>query len=130
MEQQANIFPSVHHGPIAQCADCPYGKQTRAPFRKTEELPVDIRDIIVSEVCGPFETSIAGYKYFILQMGMKSCFTTIDFLKDKICKTVTKSFEKYITWLLQQKKVDVKRERIMGGNTWERNSRIYAVSLA
>jgi hypothetical protein len=52
--------PNVHHGTIPQCVDCPYGKQIRAPFKKTEDLPDHIGDVIASDVCGPFEPSIGG----------------------------------------------------------------------
>ena len=104
-----SFSPNVHHGPISQCPNCPYGKQTCAPFQKTEDIPVNIGDIIVSDVCGPFEVSIGGYKYFITWMDLKTRFTSIDFLKNKECSTISESFKKYMAWLLHQKKADVKK---------------------
>ena len=42
-----NFHPRVHHGPNPQCLNCPYGKQTRAPFQKVEKLPSKIGDLII-----------------------------------------------------------------------------------
>ena len=103
---------NVHHRLIPQCNNCPYGKQTHAPFKKMEDLPSDIGDIIVSDLCGPFEVSIGRYKYFITWMDLKTRFVSIDFLKDKECSMVMESFKKYMAWLLQQKKADVKKIRM------------------
>ena len=36
---------------------------------------------------------------------------SINFLKEKECRTVTGSFKKYMAWLLQQKGADVKKIR-------------------
>ena len=110
--------PKIHHGPISQCPDCPYGKQTQAPFQKTEDIPVNIGDIIVSDVCGPFNVSIGGYKYFITWMDLKTRFTSIDFLKNKECSTISQSFKKYMAWLLCQKKADVKKIRMDNGGEY------------
>ena len=35
-----NFHPGVHHGPNPQCLNCPYGKQTRAPFQKSQETAI------------------------------------------------------------------------------------------
>ena len=94
------FMPSIHHSPIAQCTNCPYGKQTRAPFQKTKSLPANIGDIITSDLCGPFETSVGGFKYFITWIDSATQMVSIDFLKDKECKTVTGSFKNYMAWLL------------------------------
>ena len=75
--------PSIQHGHITQCTSCPHGKQTRAPFRKTENLPDNIGDIVVSDICGPFEPSLTGFRYFITWMDLKTRFTNIEFLKNK-----------------------------------------------
>ena len=91
---------SIHHGPIAQCTDCPYGKQTCAPFQKTESLPANISDIITSDLCGPFKTSVGGFKYFVIWIDSATRMASISFLKDKECKTVTGSFKNYMAWLL------------------------------
>ena len=45
-----NFNPGVHHGTTPQCLNCPYGKQTRAPFQKIEKLPQNIGDLIVSDL--------------------------------------------------------------------------------
>ena len=110
--------PNVHYGPIAQCTDCPYGKQTRAPFQKTESLPANIGDIVVSDLCGPFETSVGGFKYFITWIDLATRMASVDFIKDKECKTVTDSFKKYMAWLLRQKRADVKRIRTDNGGEY------------
>ena len=98
------FIPDVHHGPIAQCTDWPYGKQTRAPFQKIESLPANIGDIVASDLCGPFETSVGGFKHFITWIDLATRMASVDFLKDKECKMVTGSFKKYMAWLLRQKK--------------------------
>jgi hypothetical protein len=110
--------PNVHHGTTPQCTDCPYGKQTRAPFRKTEDLPNHIGDIIVSDLCGPFELSIGGYKYFVIWMDLKTRFASIDFIKDKECNTVSESFKRYMAWLLRQKNANVRRVRTDNGGEY------------
>ena len=56
----------------SQCANCPFGKQMQAPFKRIEDLPTAIGNIIVSDLCGPFEMSIGGYKYFITWIDLKS----------------------------------------------------------
>ena len=60
-----NFHPGVHHGPNPQCLNYPYRKQTQAPFQKVEKLPSKIGDLIISDLCGPFEPSIGNFKYFI-----------------------------------------------------------------
>jgi hypothetical protein len=57
---------------MSHCANCPFGKQTRLPFKKIEPLPERIGDTISSDLCGPFETSIGGYKYFITWIDHKT----------------------------------------------------------
>ena len=85
-------YPNVHSGPIPQCISCPFGKQIRSLFQHTEKIPTNIGDLVVSDVCGPFELSINGYKYFITWIDCKSRFSTLDFLKNKECKTIIESF--------------------------------------
>ena len=82
-----------------QFPDCPYGKQTCVPFKKAEAQPLEIWDTIVSDLCGPFEVSMNGYKYFVSWIDLRTWYTYIDFLKDKEYATVTASFKHYITWL-------------------------------
>ena len=91
---------TVHNSPIPQCVNCLHEKQTQAPFQKTENLPDNIRDIEVSDLCSPFETSIGGFKYFITWIDLKSRFANIEFLKNKECDTISESFKHYLAWLL------------------------------
>ena len=105
LDSATGFNPKSRHGPIAQCQDCPYGKQTRLPFQKTEDLPTSIGDVIISDVCGPFKQSIGGYKYFITWTDLNTRYTSIDFLKNKECSTVTDSFKRYIvryTYIISQ----------------------------
>ena len=52
-----------------QCPDCPYGKQTHAPFKKVEAQPLEIGDTIVSDLCGPF---CSNYRVEIDTVGIKN----------------------------------------------------------
>jgi len=100
------------------CTDCPYGKQTQAPFNGTEELPANIGDIVSSDICGPFETSIGGFKYLITWIDLSSRYSSVDFLKTKDSNTVTGSFKKYSTWIKRQKGTDIKRIRTDNGGEY------------
>ena len=113
-----NFNPGVHHSTTPQCLNCPYGKQTWAPFQKIEKLPQNIGNLIVSDLCGPFEASIGNYKYFITWIEMKSHFANINFIKDKESLTITMSFKNYITWLLWQKNAHVKWVRTDNGGEY------------
>src|SRR3979490_3614379 len=93
-------YPNTHTGQIPQGISWPFGKQICSLFPSSEKPPANIGDIIVSDVCGPFELSINGYKYFITWIDFKSRFATLDFLKNKECKTITESFKKYMAWIL------------------------------
>ena len=44
--------------------------------------------------------------------------SSIKFLKNKECKTVTESFKKYMAWLLHQKRADVKKVRTDNGGEY------------
>ena len=103
--------PKINQGPTSPCFDCLYGKQTRAPFQKIEKTPDNIGDIIVSDICGPFELSMGGYKYFITWLELATRLGTVDFLKDKECHTITNSFRKFMAWLLRQKNANIKTVR-------------------
>ena len=85
-------------------------QQARTPFKGSERFPLDIGNIIVSDLCSPFETLIGGYTYFIAWIDMKSHYASIEFIKNKKCATVTNSFRHYITWILKQKNADVKHK--------------------
>ena len=103
-----NFHPGVHHSPNPQCLNCPYGKQKQAPFQKVEKLPSNIGDLIVSDLCGPFELSIGNFKYFITWIKTKTCFASVDFIRNKESSTITASFKNYTTWLTQQKSTNIK----------------------
>jgi Integrase core domain len=88
------------------------------PFKKIEPLPERIGDVISSDLCGPLETSIGGYKYFITWINHKSRYSSIEFLKNKECTTVTKSFKSYIAWLKRQRGEDIRRVRTDNGGEY------------
>ena len=100
--------PNVHHGQPPQCTSFPLGKQVHIPFRKTEVLPEEIRDIVISDVCEPFKVSIGGYRYFVTWLELKKRLLSIEFTKNKECVTITDSLKHFMAWLLQQKKANVK----------------------
>ena len=118
LQTAEGFSPGIHYGPNPQCLNCPYGKQTRAPFRKVEKLPNHIGDLIVSDICGPFEPSIGNYRYFITWIETKTRFATIDFIKNKESSTITTSFRNYTAWLLRQKSANVKRIRSDNGGEY------------
>ena len=65
------FHPNSYHSYIPQCANCPFSKQTQAPFRNVKDLPTETSDTIISDLCGPFNLSIAGYRYFIMWIDLK-----------------------------------------------------------
>ena len=111
LQMVENFHPGVHHGPNPQCLNCPYGKQTWAPFQKVEKLPLNIGDLIISDLCNPFKPSIGNFKYFITWIEMKTPFASVNFIRNKESMTITTSFKNYTTWLSQQKSVNIKRVR-------------------
>ena len=96
----------------------PTWQANQSPVLQTENLPDNIGDIIVSDVCGPFELSSARFRYFITWIDLKTRFTSIEFLKNKECNTVSESFKRYMAWLLHQKKANVKRIRTDNGGEY------------
>ena len=79
-----------------QCVNCPFGKQVRALFKQIEDLPDHIRPTIASDVCGPFDMSMDGYRYFLTWIDLKTRYASIKFIKNKECSTVTDSFKQYL----------------------------------
>jgi hypothetical protein len=65
LQTAENFQPGIHHGSHPQCLSCPYGKHTCSPFQKVENLPENIGDIIVSDLCGPFEASVGNFRYLL-----------------------------------------------------------------
>ena len=100
------------------CSHCPFGKHARLSFKYTEPLSLNIGDLIVSDVCGPFDTSMGGYRYFITWIDARTRYTSIDFLKDKQCSTVTSSFNNYLRWLQNQKGTGIKVIRTDNGGEY------------
>ena len=95
--------------PISQCTHCPFSKQTQAPFKGTENMQKEIGNMITLDLCGPFKSSIGGYKYFVTWIDIKSRYASVDFLKNKECTTISDSFKRYLAWITRQKQVSVKR---------------------
>jgi transposase InsO family protein len=67
------------------CEPCLKGKMTRKSFPKqSENKSTHILDLIVSDVCGPMPVnSISGYRYFCTFVDEFSCYTHVEFLKEK-----------------------------------------------
>jgi transposase InsO family protein len=102
----------------SQCTNCPYGKQIHTLFKQVKDIPESIGDVIASDLCGPFELSVGGYRYFVTWIDLKIRYISTEFLKNKECKTVTESFKRYLTWLLRQKGANVKRVRTDNGGEY------------
>ena len=100
------------------CSDCPFGKHARLTFKYTEPLSLKIGDLIVSDVCGPFDSSFGGYRYFITWIDARSHYATIDFLKDKLYSTIANSFKNYLYWLQNQKGTTIKVVRTNNGGEY------------
>jgi hypothetical protein len=88
---------------MCRCVNCPFGKQTHLPFKRIKLLPERIGDTISSDLGGPFEMSIRGYKYFITWIDHKTHYSSVEFLKNKECATITRSFKGYIPRFKRQK---------------------------
>ena len=122
---------NIHYRPIPQCHKFPYRKQTCAPFKQMEDLPLNVGNIIILDICSPSKESMGRYKYSITWTDLKTRFVSIDFLKDKECGKVMESFKWYMAWLIWQMKANVKRIRTENGgvSTWGVNLHTSAVSL-
>jgi hypothetical protein len=110
------FHPGVHHGPLPQCMNRPYGKQTHVPFQKLKSFPLKL--VTWSDLCGPFELSVGNYRYFMTQIKLKTHLASIDFLKNKECATIAPSFRLYLPWLLFQKNANVKKIRSDNGGEY------------
>jgi Integrase core domain len=110
--------PKIDIEQTSQCMNCPYRKQIRTLFKQVEDIPESIGDVIASDLCGPFELSVGGYRYFVTWIDLKMRYISIEFLKNKECKTITKSFKRYLAWLLRQKGANVKRVRTDNGGEY------------
>lgn len=65
------------------CAACLEGKFTRLPFPKVAQKPLNVLDIIVSDVCGEMSPTIGGARYFITLIDVHSDYTEIYLMKHK-----------------------------------------------
>jgi transposase InsO family protein len=64
------------------CEGCMYGKAHRLPFgTRTKTTKAGQR--VHTDVCGPFQESMSGFKYFVLFKDDYTKFRTIYFLKEK-----------------------------------------------
>ena len=93
-------------------------KASSCTVQGTKHFPLEISNIIISELCGLFETSIGGYKYFITWIDLKTCSGSIKFIRNKECTTVTDSFRCYITWISRQKNANVKKIQTDNGGEY------------
>ena len=67
-----------------ECISCLKGKFHGLPFPQESEKPMHPRDIITTDVCGPFRTtSIGGAKYFITFNCANTDFTEVAAIKSK-----------------------------------------------
>lgn len=57
---------NVIKGALPFCESCVHGKQHRSPFpSKTRKVAKEKLELVHSDVCGPFTTSMGGKKYFV-----------------------------------------------------------------
>jgi Reverse transcriptase (RNA-dependent DNA polymerase)/gag-polypeptide of LTR copia-type/GAG-pre-integrase domain/Integrase core domain len=49
----------------SSCKECSFGKQTRGPFKGHLNKARKVGDVIHSDVLGPVQSSLGGYKYFV-----------------------------------------------------------------
>lgn len=72
-----------------ECESCFKGKFHSLPFPKVSEKPMSPRDVITSDVCGPFRTeSLGGARYFVTFTCANSDYTEIATIK---CKSQVKT---------------------------------------
>jgi transposase InsO family protein len=64
------------------CEGCMYGKAHRLPFG-TRTKTTKAGERVHTDVCGPFQESMSGFKYFVLFKDDYTKFRTIYFLKEK-----------------------------------------------
>ena len=61
---------------------------------------------------------MGGYKYFVTWIDHKTWYACVDFLKNKECTTVTRSFVNYAAWIKQQIGSTVKKVRTDNGGEY------------
>ena len=79
-KRTSGLLTKIHINDTVICINCPYEKQACAPFKEREQFPLEIGNIIVSDLCGPFETSTGGYRYFITWIDLKTHYASLTFI--------------------------------------------------
>lgn len=64
------------------CKGCIYGKAHRLPFG-TRKKAMKPGELVYTDVCGPFQNSTSGYRYFVLFRDDYTKFRIIYFIKEK-----------------------------------------------
>ena len=77
------------------CEPCLEGKQTRLPYRTTEQKPTDPLQVIHTDTCYIPAVSIKGYKDFITFTDQVTHMSFIYYLLDKKPSTVLRVFEEF-----------------------------------
>lgn len=110
-----------------ECEACLKGKFTKLPFTQSEK-PENPLDVIVSDLCGPFNTqSINGSKYFMTFVDVCTDFTTVYFLKHKSEATgLVKSFIEFIKTQIASKPKIFRSDG--GGEYWNKDLEEYLKS--
>jgi hypothetical protein len=68
----------------SECIGCLKGKFHALPFPKLSEKPLEPRDVITTDVCGPFRnTSIGGSRYFVTFTCANTDYTEVSTIKAK-----------------------------------------------
>jgi hypothetical protein len=80
---------------LSDCTFCTLAKTTRASFQGPGLVASRVGDIIVSDVCGPLETSLSSHRYFVTFVDVYSRFVTVSPLRNKSGESVFQAFKEY-----------------------------------
>ncbi|TPX29988.1 hypothetical protein SeLEV6574_g08657, partial [Synchytrium endobioticum] len=107
-----------HLGQFDGCDVCALTKLSRKPFpQKSETVPENVGDLIVSDVWGPFQTpSPAGSRFYVSFLDVKTRFSWIYFLKRK--SDVLTKFQEFNSMLKTQLQAKIKTFRSDGGGEY------------
>ena len=72
---------SVDHHEV--CKGCTLGKYRKTSYPNKDDRAKDILELIHSNVCGPFSSSLRGFKYYVIFIDDHSRKTWIFFMKNK-----------------------------------------------
>lgn len=80
----------------SECIGCLKGKLHALPFPQISDKPMEPRDIVTTDVCGPFRTSsLGGANYFVTFTCANTDYTEVAAIKSKSeCKTELMNFVK------------------------------------